>query len=41
MDYSEKQDKYNDIMKRMGEDLKPIFDRMIISLMITLLKKIP
>ena len=29
MDYSEKQDKYNDIMKRMGEDLKPIFDRMI------------
>ena len=29
MDYSDKKDKYNDIMKRMSEDLKPIFDRMI------------
>ena len=29
MDYAEKQDRYNEIMGRMGDDLKPIFDRMI------------
>jgi hypothetical protein len=29
MDYEEKQEQYNDIMGRMGKDLKPIFDRMI------------
>ena len=29
MDYKEKQERYNEIVKGMGEDLKPIFDRMV------------
>jgi hypothetical protein len=29
MNYDDKKDRYNEIVKGMGEDLKPIFDRMI------------
>ena len=29
MDYTDKKDRFNEIMKGMGSDLKPIFDRMI------------